>query len=344
MKRFSKTLAAMLILAITVMVAIPAFAAPGNFDFVGGTPPIDDGATIDTELVSDVVFEVENTTATGNLSYDWYLWAGATPGMIGEEIDTLSFNFDDPDWSATLPAGDVNALADGDYSWTIYATDDDDAMMTEIDNGPFTFTIDLVEEPVEGFDFVEENPVEDGSTFTELFTEDIEFEVTDPGADTDQVGFWLFAGDAIAGPVVASFMFTDSDPNWTGTLEADVLNNIGQGEFTWSIYAHDSVTNVWTEIDNGPFSFTIDAENPVRIDPANGDTVDSSDWADFTFEDNGASWYNLYIGLVEEGVYNQSIYKWYDASVICDEEDICTIPVEDTYYVQLTAMVPSSGG
>src|SRR5690606_16242053 len=97
------------------------FTGPDSFDFAISNP-IPDATTYNSPLVSDITFEVDEPT--GATDIDFYLWAGATPGTIGTAIDTIEFVYNNTppppfSWNATLPAANINNLANGTYSWDI---------------------------------------------------------------------------------------------------------------------------------------------------------------------------------------------------------------------------------
>lgn len=199
------------------------------------------------------------------------------------------------------------------------------------------------------FDFLDENPVPTGTTLEALLESDITFQVTEP-TDATSVTWYVWAGTTpgTTGDALTSVPFSVvtpevGDPYYEGTVLASTVNGLDNGTYAWDIIAVDANDNdTTTSITGGPFTFTASFPDPPRIQPADGVTIDSAPWPQFTFADNGADWYQIWIGHGEDAAVPygyQGLFKWYQADDdsqegvqgdgICNLEGVCTIPAED---------------
>ena len=259
-----------------------------------------DGATINA-VPASIEFTMEElpTAYAGYEDIEFRIWAGNNTSGTPAVTETAT---------GTPPGITVDTsggLADGLYTWSIYAVDTNSSETeteVQIVEGFQTFTVDTSGAAGPGsFDFVSGNPVPDATTFTSELGMDVTFTVTDPadnGDTADDIVWYLWAG-AMPGTTVdaaTSIPLTQDSTTmeWSFDLPATAVNALADGTYSWDIIATD--TSGQTSVDGAPFTFTIDF--PAAIDviyPPDGDTVEVplESWVFLEVAD--ADFYEIYI-------------------------------------------------
>lgn len=312
-----------LIVAIIFLVALPSLAVPDNFGLK--VNPLPDGTTVSENFRLPVLMITQAPNNTTGM--DWYLWAGTTVGTVEEAIaTTVLYPISSPEdeWLLYLPAVTMNELEEGEYIWTIIATDANDGdSTTEVTGGPFTFTVDRPNAPI---------PIS-GSTLVGPGWPDFTF--IDTGADWYQV--WVGHGADAASPYVYTGIFKwyqaddDSVSATPGdgicgegvcTLPAEDTTNVyvgGNEAYEWWLQSWSSADGLsdWELIT----SFELDYPSPATLLPASTPADDSTVSAiptEITWDaEQGTLWY--YIDFAEASANSSLFSDWVFAGDLCAE-------------------------
>lgn len=194
------------------------------------------------------------------------------------------------------------------------------------------------------FGFTSANPLPNATVVTSEYTDDL-VGITNNPTNSDTVVWYLWEGTTVGATTdainsVNLILSGPPDLEWTLTIPAATINSLADGDYIWDVIATDDGDGQTSHINGGPFTFTVDLVNlPV---PADGATLTGPGWTDFSFADNGADWYYMWIGYGADAAdpYGYTaLVKWYQAdddsfagtpgAGICTG-GVCTLPRDDT--------------
>ncbi|GAB4517978.1 MAG: hypothetical protein OHK0046_25160 [Anaerolineae bacterium] len=232
---------------------------------------------------------------------------------------------------------DIRALlADGDYSWTVTATNDNGT--TPASNNPFTFVVNVAGLPLD-FDLL---TPPDGAvvTDTSVVTE-ISWTVS-AGADEYTFNLQRTSGDPVG--EVLDITLAAGDICGADTCVIPVSDEVRalltDGDYSWTVVAANA--NGETPASNNPFTFTVDAvgDAPGEFDlltPPDGAVVtDTSVVTEISWTVSaGADEYTFNLQRTAGDPVGEVLDITLAAGDICGE-DTCVIPVSDEVRALLT--------
>jgi len=318
MKRVS--IFAFLVSVLALVLAAPAAAAPGAFDFDTGGNPVPDGATVTEDVLNTAIeagptteaLEFVVTAATDADEYVWYLWA---PGADTNDVANAAFAISSATTTITVGGTDladvaaaIQTVGEGTYSWTIEAIETADSENpTRIDAGLLTFDIEFwgLDTAAVGYNAPPDGANINAESVGAALGDDlvVGFEtfsgITAYAAyDTAEFRIWTGTDTGIA----PAYFLADADDGNAGdgviTIPQAVVDTLGQGTYTWSVYLVDTAASepeADVQMIEGFYSFTIEVPPAEFLFPQDQDVLTQSLEAIILQGDADPDWYNIRI-------------------------------------------------